>query len=101
MEGCPLLQLATLIAVTALLFLQLWLLHADLRARTGLGSQLFTRADNSRTGGNGLKLKEGRLRLEVRGKLLTERVVKCWNRLPSEVVDASSLGTFKARLTGL
>lgn len=30
----------------------------------------------------------------------TERVVKCWNRLPSEVVNALSLETFKVRLNG-
>ena len=34
------------------------------------GSQLFERADNSRTRGNGLKLKEGKLRLDVRGSPL-------------------------------
>ncbi len=32
--------------------------------------KLFEMADNSRTGGNGLKLKEGRFRLDVRGSSL-------------------------------
>ena len=50
--------------------------------------------------GNVFKLKEGRLRLDIRGKFFTMRVVRCWNRLPRVTVDAPSLEVFKARLDG-
>ena len=64
------------------------------------GNQLLTRVDSDGTRENGFKLKEGRFRLDVRGKLFTERVVSCLNRLPREVVDAPSWGAFRVRLDG-
>ncbi|KFV64683.1 hypothetical protein N307_01684, partial [Dryobates pubescens] len=47
---------------------------------------------------NGLKLEQGRFRLDIRRKFFTMRVVKYWNRLPRDVVEALSQETFKIRL---
>ena len=65
------------------------------------GRQLFERGDKSRTRGNGLKLKESRLRLDVRGKFLTERVGRCWNSCPERLwMPRPSVEVLEARLDG-
>ncbi len=37
------------------------------------------------------------IRSDVRRKIFTERVMRCWNRLPREVMDDPFLKMFEAR----
>ncbi|KFQ05081.1 hypothetical protein N330_02788, partial [Leptosomus discolor] len=64
------------------------------------GERLFTRAHSNRTRGNGFKLETGRFRLDIGKKFFTIRVVKHWDSLTGEVVEAPSLETIKIRLDG-
>jgi len=64
------------------------------------GESLCKKARSDRTRGNSFKLKEGRVRLDIRKKFFPLRVMRPWPRLPREAVAVPSLAVFKARLDG-
>ena len=62
------------------------------------GEGIFIRACSNRMRGNCFKLEEGRFIPYIRKEFFTVKIVRHWNRLPREVVDAPSLEELKARL---
>lgn len=74
-------------------------LYSFLRRGSGKGGiDLFSLGSSDRMHGNGSQLCQGKFRLDLRKHFFTQRVVKHWDRLPTEAVDAPSLSLFKRRL---
>ena len=74
-------------------------LYSFLRRGSGEGGvELFSLVFSDRTCGNGSKLLQRRFRLDIRKHFFTKQLVKHWNSLPRELVNAPCLSMFKRYL---
>jgi len=63
------------------------------------GEQFFQLADNEHgLRGHTMKIRKLRSSLDIRKYFFSQRIVNCWNGLPQQVVDATSINSFKNML---
>ena len=63
-----------------------------------MGVQPLLQGNSDRMRVNSLKLCQGRFRLDIMKNIISEKVVRHWNSLPRDTLDAPSLEVFKNQI---